>query len=129
MAWPARVCLFHHFSYEFQLTLSSMDMYEALRQNLIERLCDKETSIRAQCVVALARLSGAEDPNELEEGESSILELLTEVLIYDDEKCVLFLIHRNYLTEFCPGKCDELLSSIYPSLAPQSTFFSVVPAT
>lgn len=68
-----------------RLISPSMDIYEALRENLIERLCDKEPSIRAQSVVALARLSGTEDPNEIEEGEKTILELLTEVLTYDDE--------------------------------------------
>ncbi|XP_006463480.1 hypothetical protein AGABI2DRAFT_208301 [Agaricus bisporus var. bisporus H97] len=63
-----------------------MDLYEELRENLIQRLCDKETAIRAQCVIALARLSATEDPSELEEGAKSILELLTESLLYDAEK-------------------------------------------
>jgi condensin complex subunit 3 len=59
-------------------------IYEALRENLVERMSDKESCIRAQTVVALSRLSPIEDPSELE-GEKSILELLTEVIIYDDE--------------------------------------------
>jgi condensin complex subunit 3 len=62
-----------------------MDIYESLRENLVERLTDKESSIRAQTVVALSRLSAIEDPNDLEEGTKSILELLTEVVVYDDE--------------------------------------------
>lgn len=65
--------------------MQSMDIYQTLRESLIERLCDKESFVRAGCAVALARLSGTEDPNEIEEGERSILELLAEVLLYDDE--------------------------------------------
>lgn len=72
-----------------------MDLYEELRENLIQRLCDKETAIRAQCVIALARLSATEDPSELEEGAKSILELLTESLLYDAEKCVAFFPFRK----------------------------------
>ncbi|KXN87766.1 Condensin complex subunit 3 [Leucoagaricus sp. SymC.cos] len=72
---------------EMILWLGQLDMeiYEALRENLIERLTDKESSTRAQAVIALARLSAIEDPNEIEEGEKSILELLSGVIVYDDE--------------------------------------------
>lgn len=69
-------------------SFSSMDLYEELRENLVQRLHDRETAIRVQCVVALARLSATEDPSELEQGEKSILELLTEILLNDTEKCV-----------------------------------------
>ncbi|KAF5357042.1 hypothetical protein D9756_006730 [Leucocoprinus leucothites] len=72
---------------EMILWLGQLDLeiYESLRENLIERLSDKESSTRAQTVAALSRLSAIEDPNEIEEGEKSILELLAEVLVYDDE--------------------------------------------
>ncbi|KAJ7917694.1 nuclear condensing complex subunit [Mycena leptocephala] len=60
------------------------DSYLALRENLIERsTCDKESTIRSQAVSALARLIGSEDPNELEDGEKSILEVLLDVLSLD----------------------------------------------
>ncbi|KAJ7032450.1 nuclear condensing complex subunit [Mycena alexandri] len=56
----------------------------ALRESLIERsTCDKEPTIRAQAVSALARLIGSEDPNELQDGEKSILEVLLDVLTLD----------------------------------------------
>ncbi|KAJ7185293.1 nuclear condensing complex subunit [Mycena filopes] len=60
------------------------DSYLALRENLIERsTCDKEPTIRAQAVSALARLIGSEDPSELQDGEKSILDVLLDVLTLD----------------------------------------------
>ncbi|KAJ7167346.1 nuclear condensing complex subunit [Mycena crocata] len=60
------------------------DSYLALRENLIERsTCDKESTIRAQAVSALARLVGSEDPSELQHGEKSILEVILDVLSMD----------------------------------------------
>ncbi|KAJ7669544.1 nuclear condensing complex subunit [Mycena polygramma] len=60
------------------------DSYLALRESLIERsTCDKESTIRAQAVSALARLVGSEDPSELQDGEKSILEVLLDVLSLD----------------------------------------------
>ncbi|KAJ7701145.1 nuclear condensing complex subunit [Mycena rosella] len=60
------------------------DSYLALRESLIERsTCDKEPTIRAQAVAALARLIGSEDPSELQHGERSILDVLLEVLASD----------------------------------------------
>ncbi|KAJ7765255.1 nuclear condensing complex subunit [Mycena metata] len=60
------------------------DSYLALRESLIERsTCDKEPTIRAQAVSALARLIGSEDPSELQDGEKSILDVLLDVLTLD----------------------------------------------
>ncbi|KAJ6451646.1 nuclear condensing complex subunit [Mycena sanguinolenta] len=60
------------------------DSYLALRESLIERaMCDKESTIRSQAVAALARLVGSEDPNELQDGEKSVLEVLLDVMTLD----------------------------------------------
>lgn len=61
----------------------SEDMYDILRDSLIGRLCDKETIIRAYAVVALSKLVGSEDPNEAEQGEKTIQEVLLEVMCCD----------------------------------------------
>lgn len=44
---------------------------------------DKEPPIRVQAVVALSKLSGSEDPSELDEGEPTIIEVLLDTLAYD----------------------------------------------
>ncbi|KAJ6523478.1 nuclear condensing complex subunit [Mycena vulgaris] len=60
------------------------DSYLALRESLIERAtCDKESTIRAQAVGALARLIGSEDPSELRHGERSIFDVLLDILSSD----------------------------------------------
>ncbi|KAJ7064682.1 nuclear condensing complex subunit [Mycena amicta] len=60
------------------------DTYVSLRENLIERAtCDKESTIRAQAVSALAHLIGSEDPSELQEGEKTILEIILEIVVFD----------------------------------------------
>ncbi|RXW17080.1 hypothetical protein EST38_g8776 [Candolleomyces aberdarensis] len=59
------------------------DTYSLLREGLIERLNDKETLIRAHAAAALSKLVGSEDPDEMEEGEQSVLDILLEVLATD----------------------------------------------
>ncbi|KAK0203511.1 nuclear condensing complex subunit [Desarmillaria ectypa] len=59
------------------------DIYGILRDGLIERICDKEPLIRSHAVVALSKLAGTEDPDELEDDERTILELLLDVVTYD----------------------------------------------
>ncbi|KAJ2934154.1 hypothetical protein H1R20_g2926, partial [Candolleomyces eurysporus] len=59
------------------------DTYSLLREGLIERLNDKETLIRAHAAAALSKLVGSEDPEEMEEGEQSVLDILLEVLATD----------------------------------------------
>ncbi|KAJ4489926.1 nuclear condensing complex subunit [Lentinula aciculospora] len=57
--------------------------YNQLRNNLIERLCDKEPLIRAHAAVALSKLVGTEDLEELRQGEKTCLDLLLECVQYD----------------------------------------------
>ncbi|KAF8888582.1 nuclear condensing complex subunit [Infundibulicybe gibba] len=67
----------------FDTMISHLDVYSILRDNLIERLGDRESLIRAHAVIALSKLIGSEDPSELEEGEKTILEILLDVVCYD----------------------------------------------
>ncbi|KAI3616327.1 condensin subunit cnd3 [Moniliophthora roreri] len=59
------------------------ETYNLIRENLIQRLNDKEGLIRAHSVVALSKLIGTEDSDELEDGESTVEELLLDALCYD----------------------------------------------
>lgn len=59
-----------------------------MREGLIERLNDKETIIRAHAAAALSKLVGSEDPDEMEDGEQSALDILLEVLASDSAACV-----------------------------------------
>lgn len=56
---------------------------------MIDRINDKESSVRVQAVIALSKLAGTEDPNELAEGEPDALSVLIEVLQYDPTPCVI----------------------------------------
>jgi len=80
----------------------SEDTYNILRDGLIERICDKESFIRAHAVVALSALVGSEDPSELQEGEKTILEVLLDVLCFDPAPYVhtssLILVTIHILT-------------------------------
>ncbi|KAG8963687.1 hypothetical protein FRC00_005396 [Tulasnella sp. 408] len=58
------------------------DLYLALRSALLERIRDKETPVRVQAVIALAKLQG-DNPEEMEEEEQSVSEVLVDVLQYD----------------------------------------------
>ena len=62
---------------------SSEDVYSGLRASLMERARDKESAIRAHAIVALSKLISGEDPEELEEGEASILDTVLDSLCYD----------------------------------------------
>lgn len=46
------------------------------------RASDKEHIVRIQAVIALAKLCGSEDPEELEDGET-ILAQLEDIMIHD----------------------------------------------
>ncbi|KAG6849522.1 hypothetical protein H0H93_007772 [Arthromyces matolae] len=59
------------------------DTYNFLKDGLIDRICDKEAVIRAHAAMALSRLAGTEDPDEVAPGEKTILEILTDVLTFD----------------------------------------------
>ncbi|KAH8108765.1 nuclear condensing complex subunit [Phellopilus nigrolimitatus] len=59
------------------------DLYSELRTSLLERLCDKESLVRAHCVAALSKLATSEDPNDLEDDEQPIVTSLLDRLFYD----------------------------------------------
>lgn len=55
----------------------------------MERIGDKEASVRAQTVTALAKLIGTEDPDEVADGQKTVLELLVDMLSLDPAPYVL----------------------------------------
>lgn len=57
-----------------------------LRRALLERIHDKEPSVRSQAVIALCKIIPVEDPTEEQE---EALESLLEVLILDPSSYVL----------------------------------------
>ncbi|KAG6815820.1 hypothetical protein H0H87_011119 [Tephrocybe sp. NHM501043] len=59
------------------------DAYNLLKDGLIDRICDKETPIRAYAATALSKLAGSEDPDEVAPGEKTILDVLSDVISYD----------------------------------------------
>ncbi|KAF8494799.1 nuclear condensing complex subunit [Gautieria morchelliformis] len=59
------------------------DIYTLLRASLLERINDKESSVRIQAVIALSKLAGTEDPEDLDEGEPDVIEVLMEILQFD----------------------------------------------
>ncbi|KAF8317697.1 hypothetical protein DL93DRAFT_527157 [Clavulina sp. PMI_390] len=58
------------------------DLYSHLRASLLERVRDKESHVRFQAAIALARLQRSEEGSE-EEDEENLLDVLTEVLQFD----------------------------------------------
>ncbi|KAF8647428.1 hypothetical protein AX16_006718 [Volvariella volvacea WC 439] len=59
------------------------DIYRSLRAALIDRITDREPSVRVQAVIALSKLCGSEDPDEVADGEKTVLDILLETLAYD----------------------------------------------
>ncbi|KAI9060469.1 hypothetical protein FKP32DRAFT_1605341 [Trametes sanguinea] len=61
------------------------DLYTGLRSTLLDRLRDKEPTVRTQAVIALSKLSfsQAEDPVDLDEGEPTILETILDAMADD----------------------------------------------
>jgi condensin complex subunit 3 len=71
------------------LTSSHSDeLYNILRANLVERARDKESIVRVQAAVALSKLASSENQNDLDEDESSMTEILIELLQYDPSPLV-----------------------------------------
>jgi condensin complex subunit 3 len=73
------------------------EIYESLRAALLQRIYDKETTVRVQAVISLAKLSGTEDPADLA-GEPSVIDVLIETLTYDPAayvSCLSSLLHTN----------------------------------
>jgi hypothetical protein len=67
---------------------SSDDIYEMLRSSLLERAQDKETFVRLQAVIALAKLQRGEDEQN-EEREVYLSDILIDMLQHDPAPCVL----------------------------------------
>lgn len=67
----------------------SEDAYKALRIALLDRVNDRETSVRRQAIMSLAKLCISEDPEEFE--EVSMVEVLLDTLAYDPSAYALFL--------------------------------------
>ncbi|KAH9848970.1 nuclear condensing complex subunit [Lenzites betulinus] len=59
------------------------DLYASLRSALLDRLRDKEPTVRMQAVIALTKLSYSEDPSELEDGEPTILDTILDAMAHD----------------------------------------------
>ncbi|KAG7094853.1 hypothetical protein E1B28_005661 [Marasmius oreades] len=74
-----------HFVSEMMSNIGEIDeeTYNLIRRNLNDRICDKEPLIRAHVVVALSKLVGTEDPDELEAGECTAEELILDALCFD----------------------------------------------
>lgn len=67
-------------------TLESIDdeLYHAIRQVLLKRIRDKESSVRVQAVIGLARLTGNEDEEEgPDDNSTALLEKLIEIMQND----------------------------------------------
>ena len=95
------------------LILFSEEAYNELRSSLIQRLYDKETIIRVHVITALSKLVGTESPDEIEQGERTILQMLLDTISIDPAAYVpdaarcqneIFLKVRPIL-----AKCDESL--------------------
>ncbi|KAL1742526.1 nuclear condensing complex subunit [Schizophyllum fasciatum] len=59
------------------------DMYTKLRSGLLARVYDKESPVRVQATIALSKLIGTDDADDLPDGEPTILQTLIEVLTAD----------------------------------------------
>lgn len=67
-------------------TTISDDTYQHLKTALLERVHDKEATVRMQAVVALAKLQEADEPDEDEEedeDELTVTQVLIDVLTHD----------------------------------------------
>ncbi|KAJ7746625.1 nuclear condensing complex subunit [Mycena metata] len=67
----------------FNMGELDVDIYANLQAALLDRIHDKEATIRMQVVLALSKLAGSEDVSELAEGEESVLQVLTDTLLFD----------------------------------------------
>ncbi|KAF9508646.1 hypothetical protein BS47DRAFT_1320578 [Hydnum rufescens UP504] len=68
----------------FSLGEMDEDLYMTLRASLLERVRDKETPVRLQAVIALARLQrGEEGSDDSGEDQENLTDVLIDVLQYD----------------------------------------------
>ena len=68
------------FSSRHRSNLRSDDIYNVLRDNLLERVRDKESPVRVQAAFALSKLCGSEDDPNV---EPKITDIINDVLTYD----------------------------------------------
>ena len=90
----------------------SEDLYTALRASLLERVRDKETHVRLQAVIAIARLQRGEEGSEDDE-EESLTEILVDVLQFDPAPFVAYYVcsfEVIVLTCLFTGRSAERLS-------------------
>ncbi|KZT37030.1 hypothetical protein SISSUDRAFT_988304 [Sistotremastrum suecicum HHB10207 ss-3] len=80
------------------------EVYQLMRSSLMERVKDKEAFIRAVAVVALSKLAGAEDPDDLGDDAISVIDALVDILRYDSSPDVrrAALLHTPPTTETLP---------------------------
>lgn len=80
---------FQCISFNTHFHSASEDAYKTLRTALLDRLNDRETSVRCQAIMSLAKLCISEDPEDLE--EVSMVEVLLDTLACDPSVYVLSL--------------------------------------
>ena len=93
------------------IILFSEDAYNELRSSLIQRLYDKETIIRIHVVIALSKFVGTESPDEIEQGEQTILQMLLDTISIDPAAYVQTppdVKMKNFKVSII-AKCDEPL--------------------
>lgn len=73
----------------------SDDLYVLLRSSLLERARDKETPVRIQAALGLAKLRSGEDPDDLEEDEENLDEVLLDLLRFDAAPYVIISSYRT----------------------------------
>ncbi|KAF8656476.1 hypothetical protein AX16_002527 [Volvariella volvacea WC 439] len=83
------------------------DLYELLRASILDRINDKESLIRTHATIALSKLVGSEDPDEVQEGEMTILEILLHLMQYDPSPDVRRAALLN--VPITPGSLDIIL--------------------
>jgi condensin complex subunit 3 len=54
-----------------------------LRRSILERLHDKEASVRVQSVIAIGKLQKGESPEEIGTDEVALLDVLCDILQFD----------------------------------------------
>lgn len=69
----------------------SDDLYVSLRSSLLERARDKESSIRVQAALGIAKLQSGEDEDDLKEDQESLFQVLLDLLRYDPAASVSFI--------------------------------------
>jgi condensin complex subunit 3 len=72
----------------------SMDIYQKLRADLLERLSDKDSTVRVSAATALCRFSQTEQPEHLEDDQELLTVTLAECMAQDQVSLVAHL-HSN----------------------------------